>query len=356
MENTENSCRITYIYGLYEVGKEDEIRYIGKTVNIECRLRCHIKPRKKSSNQQKNEWIKSVISNGGEIGIKIIEECEDNWDLREKYWISEYKNYSKLLNILNGGQSGKMYNISYKDCVAWVRENCVGIDTLEKWKRFEKPDFIPEYPPRVFPEFKTWGEFFGTNKKHNIEQTRTYLSHEDAIIYLKDKGIKSMSDWKKKYECGEIPNNLFPKRPYRFYKKRGWISWGNFLSTGNVQNGKIDYVSYDDCKKFAKNNNIKSQSQWRKFKNKPTNIPKAPHLFYTNWNSWLDFFDRTDHNIKREFLSYEESKIVLIKNDIKSYVEFKKFIKNRSRELKIPSHPSEYYKCWVGWDDFLNKR
>ena len=37
----ENSCRITYIYGLYEVGKENEIRYVGKSDNIYKRLKDH---------------------------------------------------------------------------------------------------------------------------------------------------------------------------------------------------------------------------------------------------------------------------------------------------------------------------
>ena len=42
MENEDN-CRITYIYGLYEVGKEDEIRYIGKSDNPKSRTYKHIK-------------------------------------------------------------------------------------------------------------------------------------------------------------------------------------------------------------------------------------------------------------------------------------------------------------------------
>ena len=37
-----NSCKITYIYGLYEVGKEDEIRYVGKTNNPKLRRYLHL--------------------------------------------------------------------------------------------------------------------------------------------------------------------------------------------------------------------------------------------------------------------------------------------------------------------------
>lgn len=36
-----NSCKITYIYGLYEAGKEEEIRYVGKSDCLKKRLRDH---------------------------------------------------------------------------------------------------------------------------------------------------------------------------------------------------------------------------------------------------------------------------------------------------------------------------
>ena len=40
MENS--NTKITYIYGLYEVGKEDEIRYVGKSDNPKIRLINHM--------------------------------------------------------------------------------------------------------------------------------------------------------------------------------------------------------------------------------------------------------------------------------------------------------------------------
>jgi len=55
----ENSCRITYIYGLYEVGKENEIRYVGKSDNIYKRLKDH---RNDKANNHKTCWIKSILN------------------------------------------------------------------------------------------------------------------------------------------------------------------------------------------------------------------------------------------------------------------------------------------------------
>jgi hypothetical protein len=179
-----NSCKITYIYGLCEVGKEEEIRYVGKTNNPKVRIYSHLK--RTDVNQNKVKWISDVLTSGSKIEMIILEKCsEENWKEREIYWISKFEKDGLLLNKRSGGQCGKLYSITYEKCKEWVSENCKGIDTLDKWKKMKKPDFIPSYPPRVFPEFTTWGDFLGTNKEHNIEKTKNYLSLTEAIEYIK---------------------------------------------------------------------------------------------------------------------------------------------------------------------------
>jgi hypothetical protein len=348
-----DSCKITYIYGLYEVGKEDEIRYVGKTNNPKLRKYLHLK--RKDVNKGKVLWISKILESGGQVEMKILEECADeSWTLREKYWIAKYNKNGLLFNIRSGGQYGKCYTISFEDCKKWVSENCKGVDTIEKWEKVNKPDFIPNYPPRVFPEFKTWGDFLGTNRQHNIEKTKKYLSIDDAIDYIKKLEIKSGSDWIKKYNCGLIPDDLFPKKPQRFYKKRGWISWGHFLSTGRVANQSKVFVSYLECREFAKANKIDTQRKWSIFK-KPENIPSLPPIAYKNeWKSWQDFFGRKTRNKKLEYLTLEECKKLLILNNIKSIKEYKKFCKSRTRELRIPGHPDSFYNDWKGWSYLFN--
>jgi hypothetical protein len=39
--------------------------------------------------------------------IEVIEECDDNWQEREMYWISYYKNIYKLTNLTEGGDGVK---------------------------------------------------------------------------------------------------------------------------------------------------------------------------------------------------------------------------------------------------------
>lgn len=106
--------RKIYIYALYEDGKE-EYRYIGKTYNLKLRLKEHIREAfSVKLPTHKINWIKSVINNGKNINIKCIEEAnEDNWQEREKYWISKYDN---LTNSTEGGECGRtiFYTMSYK--------------------------------------------------------------------------------------------------------------------------------------------------------------------------------------------------------------------------------------------------
>jgi hypothetical protein len=353
-----NEGRITYIYGLYEVGKEDEIRYVGKSLSPKERLASHIRNFK--SNKEKSEWIKNILLRGGKIEMFILEECHDDWQEREKYWINKY-GLSNLTNLRTGGQDGKYYELTYVDFKKWVENNLPNIKTLREWKECIKkgliPDNIPKYPYRVYPEMKNWGEVFRTGKIHNIEKTKHYLSYEDAKKNIKDFGFKSIEDWIKRYN--EVDESLFPKKPHRYYKNRGWINWGDFLGTGNIRNSEKKYhiVTYEECKVFAKENNINTQKQWFKFKNKPLNIPKSPNTAYKEWTSWMDFFDRDGKNIKFNYLSYDDASNLLHSMNVKSYKDFEIFIKGKTKIYRIPGHPSYYYSdSWISWDIFLQKK
>lgn len=355
MENEDN-CRITYIYGLYEVGKEDEIRYIGKTFSPKERFRSHIRNFK--SNKEKSEWIKNILLIGSQIKMIVLEECYDDWSEREKYWVNKY-GLSNLTNVRDGGQNGKYYELTYIDFKKWVEDNLPNIKTLREWLLCVKngliPDNIPKYPYRVYPEMKNWGEVFRTGKIHNVEKTKEYLSYDNAKKHIKDFKFKSGKDWFKRYS--EVDESLFPKKPNRYYKNRGWINWGDFLGTGNIRGCDKLFISYDDCKKYANYNNIKSQKEWFNHVkvNKPIGVPSSPSSTYKEvWTSWMSFFDRVEKNIRYDYLSYNDAKKLLKENKLNKFIDFKKFIKGKSKEYRIPSHPETHYIEWSGWSDFLN--
>lgn len=81
----------------------DEVRYVGKTVSLlSKRLSSHYQDKKIS---YKTHWINSLKEINLKPIIKLIEICnETNWQEREKYWISYYRERTKLTNYLDGGQ------------------------------------------------------------------------------------------------------------------------------------------------------------------------------------------------------------------------------------------------------------
>ena len=94
------------IYSLSSSSDPNNIRYIGKTENIKDRLRRHIgKYNLNNEKTYKNNWIKSEISKGNKIILKEVERIIDNWQEREKYWISYFLNEGyKLVNTTEGGE------------------------------------------------------------------------------------------------------------------------------------------------------------------------------------------------------------------------------------------------------------
>jgi group I intron endonuclease len=107
MENT------IYIYSLTDPDT-NEVRYIGKTVNIKRRYYEHTKkPNEIKSNSHKCNWIKKLIDKNKLPIINIIEECnDDNWEQRERYWISQFNN---LTNGTDGGESGYITSPKVKE-------------------------------------------------------------------------------------------------------------------------------------------------------------------------------------------------------------------------------------------------
>jgi len=94
---------VIYIYSLIDPDT-NEVRYIGKTSNIKRRYYEHTTNIK--SNSHKSNWIRKLHTDGKSPILNIIEECNyGDWELREKYWISQFNN---LTNGTECGEDGRM--------------------------------------------------------------------------------------------------------------------------------------------------------------------------------------------------------------------------------------------------------
>lgn len=359
-----------FIYGLYEEGNE-EYRYIGKTnkQNLQKRLNEHVyESLREKDKTHKRNWIRYIINNDKKINIKCIEEVnEENWKEREIYWISKFSN---LTNSTDGGECGRdiIYSISYDECKKNIQKY-FNVKSKSQWYKniSNLPDTIPSNPREVYLErgWISWGDFLGTNKIQDNIKSKNYISYDDAKIWIKDNlDITTIVKWKQNVKENKIPE-FIPNRPYRFYQKRGWISWGDFLSTGRIanQNKKNIFLSYENACKFVRNNNIKSNIEYRKF-NLPINIPAAPSQYYKEWISWGDFFGTgrsQDNLLSANYLYYNDAKEWIKNNlpEIKTEKVWKIYVKDNKIPDIMPNHPELYYnrknRGWIGWKDFLSK-
>lgn len=85
-----------YIYTLSDP-TTNEVRYVGKTINIKRRYKQHLYDKRTT---HKCNWVQSLRKEGLKPILTIIETCNDNWQEREIYWISQYDN---LTNFSDGG-------------------------------------------------------------------------------------------------------------------------------------------------------------------------------------------------------------------------------------------------------------
>lgn len=121
---------VHYIYALSHP-ITNEVRYIGKTINIKRRYKQHLYDKRTRS--YKSSWIISLKSLGLKPIMTIIEECnDDNWEDREIYWIQQYEN---LTNNKKGGNAGDDYRRYITDeSIEKIRQANIGKVLSEEHK------------------------------------------------------------------------------------------------------------------------------------------------------------------------------------------------------------------------------
>lgn len=92
----------TYIYGLIDPFT-DEMRYIGKSIRPEGRLRDHCNDH---SDCHRTHWIQSVLARGERPKLVILQELDDSadWQQAERDWIAKVRSEgARLTNSTDGG-------------------------------------------------------------------------------------------------------------------------------------------------------------------------------------------------------------------------------------------------------------
>ena len=170
-----------------------------------------------------------------------------------------------------------------------------------------KPDDIPAVPSSHYRDkgWVSWGDWLGTGTIASLLQE--FRPFGEAREFVWSLGLKSQSEWNQ-YRKGSLPGhtpkpNDIPSSPPAAYKDQGWISWGDWLGTGNVAPKDRKYRPFKVARKFIHSIGLKSHLEWRRYctgllpgkKPKPSDIPGNPYNVYKlrGWISWPDWLGTT---------------------------------------------------------------
>lgn len=213
---------------------------------------------------------------------------------------------------------------------------------------------IPCYPPDAYPEWEGWAVFLGSGKSSTWELSRQFWSYEQVKEYIAPLKLKGQTDWNKWRISGARPISI-PSNPQRHYTNAGcWISWGDFLGTGNVFTHDMDWPSFEEARSQARKLGLKSSHDWRRGV-RPPNLPANPQSAYPDkWQGWGDFLGNGNictHD--REHRTLEEIREYLRQNNIGSKKEWMEFCAAGKRPDDIPATIENVFSdegwSWTEW-------
>jgi hypothetical protein len=186
---------------------------------------------------------------------------------------------------------------------------------------------------------------------------KEFLLFEEARNFVRNLKLKSQKEWNKYIKSGNKPDNI-PSDPYIAYKDNGWLNWGDWLGTFTIKNK--DFLPFEESRNFVRTLKFNNRKKWKLYckSGKPDNIPSNPNVVYKdngwyNWGDWLGTYTIATFN--KEYLSFYDAKIYVHTLNLKTKIEYVKYIKSGNKPDNIPSDPYKVYydKGWINWGDWL---
>ena len=187
-----------------------------------------------------------------------------------------------------------------------------------------------------------------------------WMPFEEAREFVRGLGLKSQNEWFE-YCVSEKKHLNVPRNVYHTYKEKGWISWGDWLGTGNIANFNKKYRSFEEARIFAQKLKLLNAKEWinyAKSNEKPIDIPSSPQNTYKE-KGWISFGDwlgtgRIADN-KKIFINFVDARKYARNLKLTKKESWNEHCKSTSFPINIPKKPNEKYKNngWSGWGDWL---
>lgn len=302
-----------------------------------------------------------------EWNVYTNENCESIYSHRipkdpPTYYREEWEGWGDWLGSGNLSPKDRKFR-PFKDAREFVRS--LKFSTFKDWKSYcksgDRPFDIPSNPNKAY-RLKGWisfGDWLGSGRQSL--QKKSFLPFQQARVLVRSLGLKNGQEWRKFTKSSQFPHDKLPANPGLVYKSNGWAGLGDWLGTMKIANQNRKFLPFNEARLLVQKEGIKSQKEWNSWRltKRPSNIPSNPPQTYKNtgWVSWVDWFGKeTPANQNRKFLPFNEAKILIQKEGIKSRKDWRCW-SSTNRPSNIPSDPPRAYKNtgWVSWKDWFGK-
>ena len=267
-----------------------------------------------------------------------------------------------ILPVIYNDKTNEIDNDNFDDILSVVRGLAANDERIVDYFKFKESERIEKSKAgeRIF-NFEVFSEYIDESElKENLQikiwnklSRFQWMPFEEAREIVRKYQFKNWNDYRKNKK--RLPYDI-PNSPEDVYKQK-WINWGDWLGTFTISSHKRNFLSYEECQKFAIKNNIKSGSKWKKIAREyklnpslPVNIEK---VYKSKWDGWAVFL-----NVRpkyREYLSFEDAKKIVLSKNLKNEREWVKFTRSKDFPINIPTKPARKYKNkgWNGIGDWL---
>ena len=191
-----------------------------------------------------------------------------------------------------------------------------------------------------------------------ISRESIYLSRRPALSYTA-LGLKSFAEWRNYRASGKKPVDI-PSNPNRRYARTGWVSYGDWLGTGEVATRLRQYRSFTKARAFVCGLGLKSTTEWYDYCNsgkKPNDIPSNPNSTYkeAGWSGMGDWLG-TGKIAPGQYRSFAQARGFSRSLGFKSEADWRDYCKSGRKPNDIPAKPQRVYSNgggWLGLGDWL---
>ena len=224
-----------------------------------------------------------------------------------------------------------------------------------------RPANIPSAPDRVYKHdgWQGYGHWLGNGDVAG-GGTEEFLPFEKALLHARSLKLKGQAAWYAWSNSVARPANI-PVAPDQVYKHEGWQGYGHWLGTGNIQQGKQEYLPFDEALLYAHSLKLKGEKAWRvwcKSEARPVNIPPTPERTYKHegWQGYGHWLGTGNiQKGKQVFLPFSEALSYARSLKLKGRDAWRVWCTSGARPANIPSTPNIVYthEGWQGYGHWL---